>query len=134
VCVTLRGRDDGGTYTIQRVSLVKRDGLTLNGVDEAQAKLTFGAGTWDDGAAVGSGTTVKSNFESFDLVTGEDLFLTFWVSPGNKTVLRKVGGQVLTWTTFGSDESTTVDWEGLSISETRRQVFAAFQLDVLTNP
>lgn len=96
------------------------------------AEVTFG-GSWDSGATITSGVTVKSDFVSFDLVEDEDIFLTFWAGPSQKTVLRKIGGQTTAWVINGDDQSETVDWEVLTISDTRRQLFAVFQLDVLLN-
>lgn len=45
--------------------------------------------------------------------------------------MRKIGTQTMAWTIDGDDESNTVDWQGLTISDTRKQVFAALQVDVL---
>ena len=132
VCLTLLGRFDSASYTIQRVSLVKRDGNTLDGVDSTWAKFTFGAGSWDDGATVPPGAKIKSHFVPFELVPGEDVFVTFWAGPDQKTILRKIGGQTMTWVVEGEDESETIDWEALTIDDMRKQTFAACLLDVLT--
>lgn len=133
VCLTLLGRFDASPYTIQRVSLVKRDGQTLDGLDATVAELTFG-GSWNSGATVLGGTTLKSDPISFNLAAGEDVFLTFWAGPGQNNVLRKISFQTSTWIISGDDQSETIDWEGLTISDARNQIFAAIMLDVIPNP
>jgi len=120
------------SYTLERVSLVKRDAETLDGVEATWEPVTFGS-SWNDGATVPAGSTLTSDPVSFNLVAGEDVFLTYWVTAEMGTVLRKIGSQTMAWTIVGSDESDTVDWQGLSITDTRSQIFAALRLDVLSS-
>jgi len=83
---------------------------------------------------VPAGGTLTSDPIAFNLAAGEDVFLTYWVTAGQGTVLRKIGSQTMAWTVNGNDQSETVDWEGLPISDTRNQVFSALRLDVLAGP
>ena len=129
VTLTLQGRADSA-YTIQRVSLVKREGETLDGVDESWAPVTFGA-DWNSGVTVPVGGTAASDAVPFDLAMGQDVFLTYWVPSGEPTVFRSGGSDTTAWSIVGDDESTTVDWQGLTISDTRQYVYVARQLDVL---
>jgi len=133
VSLTLRGRLDTSSYTIQRVSLVKRDAQTLDGVDATWEPVTFG-GDWNSGATVPSGGTITSDPVAFDVAVGEDVFLTYWVADGQGTVLRKIASETSTWTINGSDQSSIIDWQALTISDSRRQVFSALRLDVLAGP
>ncbi len=129
VQITLRGRTSG-SYTVQRVSLAKRDGVSTNIVTGTNQQVTFG-GLWDDGVLVPAGGTVTSNPIPFDLLTGEDLFLTYWVPAGNPTVYKTGGSSTSAWSIAGADESTTLDWGSLTISNTLDYVYIIEQLDVL---
>ena len=129
VQLTLRGRTSG-SYTVQRVSLVQREGRTLNGVDSTHTAVTFG-GTWEAGVMVPAGGTVTSDPIPFDLVAGQDVFLTFWVPAGQPTVYRNGGARTSTWTVFGADQSATIDWGGLSFSERVANVYILERLEVI---
>ena len=129
VQLTLRGRTSG-SYTVQRVSLVQRDGTTLNGVDSTRAEVTFG-GTWDAGVTVPAGGFITSDPIAFDLASGQDVFLTYWVPADEPTVYRNGGSGTSAWTISGNDQSKTIDWQGLSFSETRSHVYMADQLEVV---
>jgi len=129
VQLTLRGRS-AESYTVQRVSLVQRDGNTLNGVDSTNQLVTFGE-SWDAGVTVPANGTVTSDPIPIDLVAGQDMFLTFWVPSGNPTVYRTGGANTSVWAIAGNDQSATIDWEGLSISDTRVYVYILEQLDVI---
>ena len=128
VQLTLRGRWSG-SYNVQRVSLVRRDGSTLNGVDSTFAKVTFG-GSWDAGVTVLEGDTVTSDPIPFDLIAGQDVFLTFWVPSGQSTVYLNEGSDTSAWTIMGADQSATIDWSGLSIANTRTFIYLAERLEV----
>jgi hypothetical protein len=130
VQLTLRGRTSGN-YTVQRVSLVEREGNTLNGVDGTNRQVTFG-GTWDAGVTVPAGGTVTSDPIPFDLIAGQDVFLTFWVPSGNPTIYRTGGASTSAWTITGTDQSATIDWESLAITDTRTYIYIAEQLEVLS--
>ena len=129
VQITLRGRTSG-SYTVQRVSLAKRDGVSTNIVTGTNQQVTFG-GLWDDGVLVPAGGTVTSNPIPFDLLIGEDLFLTYWVPAGNPTVYKTGGSSTSVWSIAGADESTTLDWGSLTISNTLDYVYIIEQVDVL---
>ena len=58
-----------GTYAAQRLSLVRRDGTTLNGIDTTFCHVTFGD-TWDAGVTVPPYTTVVSDPIPFYLLAG----------------------------------------------------------------
>ena len=121
IAVSLWGRSTGA-YTVRRVSIAKRDAATLDVIDATTTQVTFG-GTWDDGATVTAGCSLASDPFDFDLTPGEDLFVTFWAE--TPAALRDVGlGQTNTWTINGTDHSTTLDWEGLPLNETRDHVYA----------
>ena len=100
---------------MRRVSLVRRDKQTLNGVDRTRQAVTFGA-SWDVGVRVPAGKSVTSDPVPFDLKAGEDVFVTYWVPEGQPTVYRPGASGTTAWTILGADQSTTVDWEGLGIS------------------
>jgi concanavalin A-like lectin/glucanase superfamily protein/Big-like domain-containing protein len=129
VQLTLQGRTSGN-YTVQRVSLVRRDGTTLNGVDSTHRQLTFG-GTWNAGVTVPAGGTITSDPIPFDLLTGQDVFVTYWVPAGNPTVYRNGGTNAVAWTIPGTDQSAAIDWGNLSTSATSQNIYVAGSLDVL---
>ena len=74
---------------------------------------------------------VTSDPISFDLVSGQDLFLTFWAPLGNSTVYRTGGANTSAWTIAGNDQSGTIDWQGLSFSDTRAYVYVLETMEVL---
>jgi hypothetical protein len=74
---------------------------------------------------------VTSDPVPFDLEAGQDVFVTYWVSEGQPTVYRPGGAGVSAWTIQGTDQSTTIDWEGLSISETRTHVYIVERLETI---
>ena len=115
---------------MQRVSLVQREGSTLNGVNSTNQHVTFGS-LWDVGAAVPANGTVTSDPISFDLVQGQDLFLTFWAPPGNATVYRTGGANTSAWTIAGDDQSGAIDWQSLSFTATRAYVYVLETVEVL---
>ena len=129
VQLTLRARA-AEAYTVQRVSLVRRDKQTLNGVERTRQAVTFG-GSGDAGVTVPAGQAVTSDPVSFDLEVGQDVFVTYWVSEGQPTVYRPGGAGTTAWTILGTDQSLTVDWEGLGITETRSHVYVIERLDVI---
>jgi hypothetical protein len=65
------------------------------------------------------------------LVAGEDVFVTYWVSEGQPTVFRPGSSGTTAWTIVGTDQSTTIDWEGLNISETRTHVYVVERLEII---
>jgi hypothetical protein len=95
VQVTLRGRNSGSSYTMENISLVQRDGATLNGVGPL-TPVTFNGGATS--VTVPTGTTVLSDPIAFNLVAGQDVFLTFWAPPGAPGVYRTGGGSLMAWT------------------------------------
>ena len=129
VQLTLRGRA-AEAYTVQRVSLVRRDKETLNGVERTRQEVTFGR-SWDAGVTVPAGQVVTSDPVPFELKAGEDVFVTYWVSEGQPTVYRPGGSGTTAWTILGTDQSLTSDWEGLGITETRSHVYVVERLDVI---
>ncbi len=128
VQLTLRGRSSD-SYTIQRVSLVQREGNTLNGDDATFRQVTFG-GTWDAGVTVPAGGLVTSDPVAFDLKAGQDVFVTFWVPSGNPTVYRDGASSTTTWVIQNTDHSSTIDWGNLAITATRPYVYIAERLEV----
>ena len=129
VQLVLRGRSSG-SYTVERVSLVQREGSTLNGVESTHQPVTFG-GSWDAGVTVPAGGSVTSDPIPFDVGAGQDVFLTYWVPSNQPTVYRNGGSSTSAWIITGSDQSHTIDWESLSISETRSHIYIATQLEVV---
>ncbi|MDD4734814.1 MAG: YCF48-related protein [Kiritimatiellae bacterium] len=130
VCtLTLQGRSSGN-YTAHRVSVVKRDGASLNGVDSTYQQVTFG-GTWDAGAAVAAGTTVTSDPFEFDLAMGEDLFVTYWLDAGEPTAYMTGGAENTTFVISGTDHTATIDWGALATSARYNYVYAVAGIDVL---
>jgi len=130
VYLTLQGRS-GSDYTVHRVSLVKRDGTTLNGDDQTFEQITFNGGSWDDGVTIPANGTARSDVIDFNLVVGEDVFVTFWADSANPTVYRSGGTQGnTTWTILGTDHTSTIDWDALTISGQNTHTYAALQLEV----
>ena len=84
VYVTLRGRTTG-SYTLENLSLVPRDGTTLNGVGLLQPVTFSGASS----VTVNANQTVTSDPVAFSLAPGQDVFLTFWAPPAGG-----IGGRV----------------------------------------
>jgi hypothetical protein len=113
---------------VQRVSLVQREGNTLNGVDGTNRQVTFG-GTWEAGVTVPVGGTVTSDPIPFDLIAGQDVFLTYWVPAGNPTVYRTGGASTSAWIISGTDQSSTIDWGSLSITATSSSLYIAERLE-----
>ena len=126
----LRGRSSG-SYTVQRVSLVRREGNTVNGVDSTYTEVTFG-GSWDNGVTIPPDDTVTSDPLPFDLIAGEDVFLTYWVPSGQPAVFRNGGTTTSAWIITGTDQSATLDWENLSISEARSHIYILDRLEVVS--
>ncbi len=128
--LTLKGRTSG-SYFARRVSLVKRDGTTLNGVDSTFAEVTFG-GTWENGVEVMANDTVMSDPIAFDLAAGQDVFVTFWGDPGKPVVYRSGTSTAShTWTIAGTDRTSTIDWQALTISAQNAHVYCAAALNTL---
>ena len=71
---------------------------------------------------------------AFNLVAGQDVFLTFWVPAGAPGVYRTGGSGTTAWFITGTDESATIDWGSLAISGTRAFVYDAELLTVNSNP
>ncbi len=130
VQLTLQGRESS-SYAVERVSLVQRDGSTLNGVDSTFQHVTFG-NSWDNGVTVPAGGTVTSDPIAFDLVAGQDVFLTFWAPSGQPTVYYTAGSATSAWTIQGTDQSPSIDWQGLSITSTRTSIYLVQTLEVLS--
>ena len=129
VQLTLRGRS-AGNYTVQRVSLVRRDGATLNGDNGTNRQITFGS-TWNTGVTVPAGGSVTSDPIAFDLQAGQDVFVTFWAPAGSPTLARTGGTSTATWIINGTDQSGTIDWEGLTIDITRSYIYVVERLEVI---
>ena len=129
VQLTLRGRSSG-SYTVQRVSLVRREGSTLNGVEATQRPVTFGGNTWDAGVTVPAGSSVTSDPLPFALLAGQDVFVTFWAPAGSPTLARTGGTTTSMWMIEGNDQSATIDWAGLPISGTRAYTYGVERLEV----
>ncbi|MDT7041966.1 fibronectin type III domain-containing protein [Candidatus Nitronereus thalassa] len=134
--LTLQGRSSG-SYTLQRVSLVQRDGNTLNGVDTSSRQVTFG-GSWNSGVTVPAGQTVTSDPIAFDLVAGQDVFLTFWAPAGQPTAYYTIyttGTNTSAWVIQGADQSSAIDWESFNIpsGQTRPYIYTAATLEVLSS-
>jgi len=132
VALTFRGRTDK-PYTIRQVSLARRDGTSLNCVPGTWASVTFGA-AWEDGGTVPAGGTLTSDAIPFELVEGEDVFLTFWQPSGDAGVYRDGGIQVTSWMIEGANHSATVDWGTLDISATRQHLYNAIQMHTVPRP
>ena len=129
VQLTLRGRSSG-SYTVERVSLVQRDGSTINGVNNTHQPVTFG-GSWEAGVTVPAGASVTSDPIPFDLEAGQDVFLTYWVPSDQAAVYRNGGSSTSAWIISGSDQSATIDWGSLSITDTRSHLYIAESLSVI---
>ena len=124
--LVLRGRTSS-SYTVENLSLVRRQGNTLNGVSGTYAEVLFGG---NGVVTVPAGSTVTSDPIEFDLQIGQDVFLTYWVPSGQPTVYRSGGTSTSTWTISGSDQSATINWEGLNFSETRSYIYIAESMRV----
>jgi len=83
------------------------------------------------GVPVPAGESVTSDPVPFGLEAGQDVFVTYWVSEGNPTVYRPGGAGVSAWTILGADQSTRIDWEGLTISETRTHIYVVERLEII---
>ena len=126
VYVTLRGRTTG-SYTLENLSLVPRDGTTLNGVGLLQPVTFSGASS----VTVNANQTVTSDPVAFSLAPGQDVFLTFWVPDGSAGVYRDGGTETAAWYITGTDQSGVVDWTPLVISGTRAHVYDAELVEVV---
>ncbi len=129
VQVTFRGRSSG-SYTLENLSLVQRDGVTLNGVGPL-TPVTFGGAT---SVTVPAGGTVTSDPIAFTLTPGQDVFLTFWVPLGSSGVYRDGGTETAAWYVNGTDVSAEVDWTPLTLSGTKTHVYNAELVEVLPAP
>jgi len=125
VKVTVRKREDGKPYTFSQMSLVTREVQSLNGVDATLGKVTFG-GAWEAPVTVSGDAPIVSDAIKFTLVPGQDVFLTFWVPEDSPTVYRNAEMDgVGTWVVNGSNETSVIDWEELTINDTRGYVYVA---------
>ena len=129
VQLTLKGRSSGN-YTLQRVSLVRREGGTLNGVDSTNRQVTFGS-TWNAGVTVPAGSSVTSDPIPYDLLAGQDVFVTFWAPAGSPPIARTGGTSTSMWMIENVDQSATIDWAGLTISGTRAYTYCVELLEVI---
>ncbi len=129
VQVTFRGRSSG-SYTLENLSLVQRDGVTLNGVGPL-TPVTFGGAT---SVTVPAGGTVTSDPIAFTLTPGQDVFLTFWVPLGSSGVYRDGGTETAAWYVNGTDVSAEVDWTLLTLSGTKTHVYDAELVEVSPAP
>jgi len=127
VRLTFRGRSSG-TYSMENISLVQRMGSTLNGVGPLTS-VTYNGGATS--VTVPEGGTVTSDPIAFNLVAGQDVFLTFWAPPGAPGVYMTGGTQTTAWFISGTDQSGTIDWEGLTISDTRPSIYNIELVEVL---
>ncbi len=113
--IKLRLRFKGTTaYAVKKVSVVKRDGSTLNGVDATFKQVTFGSNTWEAGGNVPANGVLYSNWIPFTVTPGQDIFVTLWSPSGNGMIpyLYNTSGATL-WTTLeGVDKSNVIDWAG----------------------
>ena len=116
--IQLHGRTSGA-YRLENVSLVQRTGSTLDGDDSTATPVTFG-GSADVTVSAGG---VTSDPIPFNLVAGQDVFLTFWAPTGGRGVYRNGGMTTSTWFITGTDQSGEVDWESLAITNTRPFVY-----------
>jgi len=132
VKVKVRNRS-GGSYQFARLSLVPREGETLNGNDDKLSRVTFG-GVWDQVIDVPQGEAVVSDAMPFDLVKGQDVFATFWVPTGQPTVYLDTGGQTYAWIVKDNDLSQTVDWEGILLTDTRTHMYMVAEVAVTEAP
>ncbi len=121
VQVTFRGRTSG-SYTLENLSLVPREGTTLNGAGPLQP-VTFNGGATS--VTVPAGGTVTSDPIAFTLAPGQDVFLTFWVPPGSSGVYRDGGTETAAWYVNGTNVSGVLDWTPLTISGTKAHVYDA---------
>ena len=112
--IQLHGRTSGA-YRLENVSLVQRTGSTLDGDDSTATPVTFG-GSADVTVSAGG---VTSDPIPFNLVAGQDVFLTFWVPAGMAGVYLNGGSGDTAWFINSTDQSATIDWESLNISGTR---------------
>jgi len=128
VSVRLRGRSSGN-YTVAGLHLVTRTGATLDGDDGTSVAVLFSASTSVTVTPAG----VTSDAVAFTIVPGTDVFLTGWLTTGNASVLLNGGNVDSAWFVTGSDESSTIDWGGLTISEIRSFIYMA-DLIVLKDP
>ena len=128
VQLTLRGRTSG-SYTMENISLVKRVGSTLNGMGPL-TPVTFNGGATS--VTVPQTERVTSDPIPFDLVAGQDVFLTFWVPSGAPGAYLSGGD-----TNHGLDNSGTrikagrINWEGLTIYKAWANVYDIELLEVL---
>ena len=129
VQLTLRGRSSS-SYTVEGLSIVQREGTTVNGVDSTWQAVTFGG---QSSVTVPPNGSVTSDSIPFDLLAGQDVFVTFWVPVDQDPVYRTGGSQPMVWVVSGSNETGTVDWESLnprSESSFNRVLYVVEQLAV----
>ncbi len=127
VQLTLRGRTSG-SYTVTKVSLVRRSSDTLNGIDSTFTEVTFG-GSWESGVTVNANQTVVSDPIDFSVSPGQDIFMTFWT--GTNTMFTRDSPSTASWVITNEDRTSTIDWQDLSIDATRTHVYIADELEVL---
>ena len=96
------------------------------------ATWTFGD-TWEAGVTVPANTTVVSDPIPFDLLAGQDVFLTFWAPTGQPPMYRDGGTESTSWLIRDSDTTSTIDWQDLSISTSWPITYIAESLDVVVD-
>lgn len=128
--VFFRGRSDAA-YTITKVSIVERDGSTLDGVDGTNTQITFGS-TWAAGGTVPQNGELFSDDIAFALDDAKDYFVTYYAS-------GSVGPGILggssdgVWRVAG-DSAATIDWSGLTLVGTHLGTYGLFYIEEVDDP
>lgn len=118
------GRTDA-PYTIEKVSVVERDGATLNGVDVTNQQVTFG-GTWAAGGTVPPNSELASDVISA-LDQTKDYFVTFYGS-GTVGAWFNAGTTDSAWFIAG-DDATDIDWGAKTPAFTRSHIYSVTRIE-----
>jgi len=130
--LVFRGRTDA-SYDVIKVSVVERDGSTLDGIDGTNQQLTFG-GTWAAGGTVPQNGELYSDSVVYVLDHTKDYFITYYASASVGVFLT--GGSGDTAWMVASDVAATIDWDtpGETIAQTRSYTYSTVRIEETTTP
>ena len=134
--LTLQGRTSG-TYGVQQVSVAKRIGDTVDAMDSTFTPVTFGV-PWTQDVYIAANSVVTSSPFAFNVVTGQDLFITLCVTGRTGVgvgalVYRQDPGPAATihgWS-VPSNAASGVDWTEQYSLSAYAKIFTASRLFVV---
>ena len=126
------------TYRIKGMSLVTRDGSTLDGVDGTWTQVTFGGTAWNSEVTVPA-SGIESNDISFSVAPGTDVWLTYYMVDEGYGVESIADGYAQSdylwcdgWT--GSDFTSDIDWSDNGLDGSKKFLGPVARIISVPNP